>query len=205
MPSKKLAVSGHLAVSEIRPEILKVIDEADFSDWDRETFISAGEEASKVKYYSQWILGKLAHHYCKKWGDLPDYARSIHQEPDSVRVYRWVYRRITEAKPDYVPDGFLTWGALQIIARYDKPIELIEELSKKGKVTMGEVTRHIKDKERKKKGKKPYPSKPKVKITFNEELELFELEIKEKDWPMFNWRGKFGKSFYKYLRKVWRK
>lgn len=203
MKKEKSVDNALTKISEINPEMLKVIDRADFSDWSRDQFITAGEEASKIKYYSQWVLGKLADKYCKKWGDLPAYARSIHQEPDSLRVYRWVYKKITKSMPDYVPDGYLTWRAIQIIASYDKPIDLIEELSGKGKITGDEVIQHIKAKERKKEGKNPLPKKPKVKITFNEEVEKWELDIIQKDFDELYWLGKFKERFSKYLKRIW--
>jgi hypothetical protein len=199
MTDKKLAIRNPLAVSELRPEMLRTIDEADYSDWDRDAFIAAGEEATKVKYYSQWILGKLADEYSKKWGDCSRYGREIHVEPNSLIAYRRVYRKIKEANPEYVPDGFLTWGVLQIIAEQPEPIKLIEELSKEGKVTIAEVDRRIREKT----GREVLPPKPRVALKFDKEKGLWDLEMDEKDFERINWE-KVGRQLLGYLRKLWK-
>ena len=58
-----------LAVTQINPAMLTTINEADFKDWSKDQYVSAGEEASKIKYFSQWVLGKLVSAYSEKYGD----------------------------------------------------------------------------------------------------------------------------------------
>ena len=38
---------------EVNPQMLRIIDEADRDEWDEQMYISAGEEAGKLKYYGQ--------------------------------------------------------------------------------------------------------------------------------------------------------
>jgi len=186
-------------IIEVRPNMLIAIDEEDRSKWTEEEYISAGEEASKVKFYSQWILGKLASEYSqRKWGECSKYARKIHVDPRSLLAYRRVYRKISKADPNYVPDGYLPWGVLQIVAEEENPIELIEELSSKSKVTVAEATRHILEKRT---GRK-VPTKPKVKLRFDEESGLWEIQISEEDFPKINWEL-IGRQLMEYLKKLW--
>ncbi len=204
-----MAKKNPLAVTQINPAMLTTINEADFGDWSKDQYISAGEEASKIKYFSQWVLGKLVSAYSSKYGDIADFARSIHMEVNSLYAYKSVYETITRSKPDYVPDGHLTWGALLLIAKSEDPknvIKAIEKMSGDGKVSMNDVHRTIKEKERKDKGdNRRLPSKPKVKFTINEELNKWEMTIGLDDMDKINWQGEWGKIFYKFLKKIWEK
>jgi hypothetical protein len=188
-------IENPLAISMIDPDMLRVIEEADLSEWTMDQFLAAGEEAGKVKYFSQWILGKLADAYSKKWGDCSKFAREIHIEPKSLLAYRRVYKKIVKADPKFVPDGYLSWGALQMIAEQPDPVKLIEELTDNGKVTMAETYRHIKQKET----GKQVPKKPKVNLKYNEETNMWRLNMTPDDFDKIDW----PRELWEYLKKRW--
>jgi hypothetical protein len=190
-------------LSEINISTFTAIETADRSKWDKQMYNYAGEEAVKLKYYSQWILGQLADEYSHKHGDCSEFARAIRVEPNSLLTYRWVYRRLIKDNPKYVPDGALTWTALQIISRYNNPTKLIEEYSGKGMITADEIVRDMKNKSREEVGQKPVPKKPRVIVSWNDEESLWEMKMSVDDMGKINWKGEFGKAMYEYLKKIW--
>ena len=185
-------------ITDTRVELLETVYTADRSKWTEDTYVSMGEGVSGIKFCSQWILGMLAHEYSDKWGECSKYARKMHVDPQSLLAYRRVYRKLKEADPDYVPDGYIPWGVLQIIAGEKNPIELIEELSSNNKVTIPEATRYIMER----KTGKTVPVKPKVKLKFDESGGLWEIQIAEEDFEKINWEL-IGKQLMEYLKRLW--
>ena len=187
------------AFIEINPQIFQVVDKANRSEWQEEMYVSAGEEVGKLKYYSQWILGKLAYEYTdRNWGDCSKYARAIHVDPNSLIAYRRVYKKIHETDPNYIPDGYIPWGVLQLAAETEDPIGMIEELSSNDRLSVAEAYRYKKEKET----GKTVLTKPKVHLRWNEENGLWKIEISGKDFEKIDWEA-IGKELMSYLKKLW--
>lgn len=189
-----------LNLIEINPSALRRIDETDRSEWKEVDYVTAGEEASGVKFYSQWILGELAYEYVEKWGDCSDYARQIHVDANSLIAYRRAYKKIHEQDPDYVPDGYIPWGVLQIATETDDPIGMIEDLSANDKLSIAEAYRYKRERET----GRTVPKKPKVSLKWNEETGLWQISISEEDFGKIDW-ALIGKQLEVYLRKLWEK
>ena len=142
--------------NEIEISPLVRVDIADRSEWQEVDYVTAGEEVSVLKFYSQWTLGKLAYEYVQRWGDCSYYARQIHIDANSLISYRRAYKKIHEQDPDYLPDGYIPWGVLQIAAETEDPVGMIEELSANSKLSIAEAHRCKKEKET----GKSIPAKP---------------------------------------------
>lgn len=187
-------------IVEINPQMLRIIDEADRSEWDEQMYVSAGEEAGKLKFYSQWVIGKLAYEYADRWGDIKRYARDIRVDEASLYAYRRVYKRIHEKDPSYVPDGYIPWAVLQIAAETDEPIKMIEELSSEGKLSVKEAYRYKKEKET----GRTVISKPRIALSWNEENGLWKIQMSEGDFDKIDW-GDIGEKLVAYLKRLWNK
>jgi len=185
---------------EINPSGLVRIDGADRSKWKEVDYIMAGQEASSIKFYSQWVQGKLAYEYVKKWGDCSKYARQIHIDANSLIAYRRVYKKIYEQDSEYMPDGYIPWGVVQIATYTEDPIGMIEELSANNKVSIAEAHRYRKEKET----GKTVPTKPKVSLKWNEESGLWQINISEEDFEKIDW-ALIGKQLNKYLKRLWKR
>ena len=187
-------------IVEVNLGMLQIIDEADRSEWDEDMYISAGEETGKIKYYSQWTLGKLAYEFANKWGDVKRYSRDIHVDTASIYAYRRVYKKIYEKDPTYVPDGYIPWGVLQIAAETDEPIQMIEELSANNKVSVEEAYRYKKEKET----GKTVAKKPIIQLKWNEESGLWKIEMNENDFDKIDWSD-VGEKLAGYFKRLWNK
>ena len=177
------------------------MEATDRSDWSLEMYVSAGQEATQLKFYSQWMIAKLANEVSGKWGDVSKWAREISIPATSVLAYLQVYRRILDdakkkGKENYVPDGYVPWGVLQIATRasVESPIDMIEELSKKGATSIKEAYREVKSKET---GKQVAP-KPRAKFTYNEEKDQWTLFIDPDTYNNIDW-DKVRKPILDYL------
>ncbi len=174
------------------------IDKADRSDWKEADYIMAGQEASGIKFYSQWIMGKLAYEHGERWGDCSAYARQIHVDANSLIAYRRVYKKIYEHDANYVPDGYIPWGVLQIAAETDNPIGMIEELSANDKVSIAEARRYKIEKETGVVATK----KPKISLKWDDETELWQIGMDEEEFEKIDW-ALIGKQLSDYLKKLW--
>lgn len=176
------------------------VDTEDRSEWGEVDYITAGEEIAGIKFMSQWALGKLAYEYVRKWGDCSHYARQIHVDEKSLIAYRIVYKRIHEQDPEYTPDGYIPWGVIQMAADHSDPIGMIEELSANSKVTIAEAYRYKKEKET----GKSVPTKPKISLKWNEDLEMWQMHMSEDDFEKIDW-SLVGKQLGNYLKRLWDK
>ena len=191
---------GKYSLVEVHLETIMSIDKIDRTEWTIDNYIAAGEEASKLKFYSQWILGKLAYEYTGRvFGDVAKYAREIHIDQASLYAYKRVYTKIFEKDPNYVPDGFVPWGVLQIAAETEEPIKLIEELSADGKVSVEEAYRRKKEQE----GAEPRPRRPRVRFVWDTEQKLWVMDMDIQDFENIDFKVVGKKGLVDYLRKVW--
>ena len=177
---------------------LMLIDTKDRSGWSEVDYVTAGEEVAGIKFMSQWMLGKLAYEYVQKWGDCSYYARQIHVDAKSLIAYKHVYKKIHEQDPDYVPDGYIPWGVIQMAADYDDPVGMIEELSANSKVSISEAYRYKKEKET----GKSIPTKPKVSLKWNEDSQMWQMHMSEDDFKKIDW-NLIGRQLSNYLKRLW--
>jgi hypothetical protein len=191
-------MTNKTSLAEIGPPVLRRINEADRSRWEEVDYITAGEEASGIKFFSQWTMGKLAYEYVEKWGDCSKYARKIHVDANSLIAYRRVYKKIFEQNSSYTPDGYIPWGVIQIATYTNDPIGMIEELSVNDKVSIAEAHRYRLEKET----GKTVPKKPKISLKWSEITALWQINISEKDFGKIDW-ALIGKQLSDYLRKLW--
>ncbi len=193
-------MTGKKSKIEVAPHVLTAIDEADRTTWNEVDYIMAGQQVSAVKFHSQLILGILVYEYSQMWGDCTRYARQAHIDANSLLAYRRVYKKIHEQDPDYVPDGYIPWGVLQIAADTKDPIGMIEDLSVNDKVSIAEAHRYRKERET----GKTVPTKPKVSLKWSEEAGLWQIDISEEDFEKIDW-ALVGKQLGEYLKKLWEK
>jgi hypothetical protein len=176
---------NQLTTIELNVDVLKQIEQADRSKWDSETYISMGMEISQIKGLSQWFLGKLASEYCevKKYGMVTEYARSIRQDPSSLRVYKSVYERFQKADANFVPDGFVPWGVLLTAAGSKNPVEMVNQLHDASANTIEEAYRAVKVEQT----GKELPPKPKLKLQFDEMSGKWKIVLEPNDIPKIDW------------------
>jgi len=171
----------------VRPQIVLATDEANRKEWDYDTYVVAGQDAAKVKGYTEWIIGKLTSEVvAKKYGDIVRYARDIRIPANSVYVYKHIYERLTEAEPDFFPDGFVPYGVLQMAAKaktIEQRKEILKELYAQSVTTMEHGHRVVKEKET---GKK-VPGKPVFKIKWNDETGTWQALASDKDIDRIDW------------------
>jgi hypothetical protein len=186
------------AVVEVHPDTIIAIDKSDRKDWTEDNYIAAGEEASKLKFYSQWILGMLASEF--KWGDVASYARQIHVDADSLYAYKRVYLKIHDADPFYVPDGYVPWGVLEMASESKEPIKMIEDLSAEGKLSREEAYRYKKQQE----GGVVLPPKPRFKVYWSEEKAKWVVEMIYRSLDDVD-LSKFSEEIFSRLKEIWEK
>lgn len=171
---------------ELNFNVIKQIEEADRKNWDSETYITMAMDVSQIKGYSQWILGKLAHEYCedKRYGVVTEFAKQARQDPSSMRVYKSVYERFIQADPNFAPDGYMPWGVLLRASESKNPIEIINKLQDSSANTIEEAHRLVKIEQT----GKEFPPKPKLKLVFDEESNMWKIILNSDDIPRINWK-----------------
>lgn len=180
----------------INSDIFQQIEEADRTKWDYETYISFAQEVAKIKGQSNWTIGKLASEYSKKWGDVAKFARESRLEPNSVGVYKMVYEKYQQADPTFKPDGFLPWGVLQMASTTPDPIETLNDLHDASANKINEAFAIIKSKQT----GKTVPQKPRVKLQFNEEKNIWKIVVEQEDIPKIDWTD-IKKQLMEYFAK----
>jgi len=181
----------------VNNNIFKQIEDADRTKWDYETYISFAQEVAKIKGYSNWIIGKLASEYSKKWGDVTKFARDARLEPSSVGVYKMVYEKYQQADPTFKPDGFVPWGVLQMASTTENPIETLNELHDASANKINQAFAIIKSRQT----GKIVPQKPRVKLQFNEEDNIWKIVIEQEDITKIDWTD-IKKQLMEYFAKV---
>lgn len=173
---------------EVNPTILKDIDNYKLEDAEYEVLVQMGIDASEVKAYSQWILGKLVDFLLNhKHGDLAKYAKDVNQSYEVLRQYGITYARFIAEDPDFHPwkyAGSIPWRVLQLAAnKSDTPQKLVDELHDEGATTIEGAYRAIKSKET----GTEIPRKPQVKLSWNAEKEKYTLNLKQEDFDLIDW------------------
>ncbi len=173
------------ALIEINPSILRHIDQADRTDWSYDQYIDMGIEAVQAKSYSQWIIGMLATEVAHRWNNDQQFGDAIGVNRDSLRVYRHIYKRFTEQDKTFVPPMNMPWGVLSMAAKTENPVETVQRLEDNNNMTMESAYRDIKTEET---GVSP-PRKPRVRLKWNDETHLYDLDIADEDLENIDWRG----------------
>lgn len=169
---------------QVNPNVLIDIAKSNRSDWNYETYVDTGLEAVTAKGYSQWIIGMLAYEVQKKWGGDKDFAKAIGINVDSLRVYRFTYKNCIEKDNTFVPPTYIPWGVLHMAAKTDNPVETIKRLEENNNITIESAYRDIKTHET---GFSP-PRKPRVRLHWNDETHMYDLDIPEEDIKNIDWQ-----------------
>ena len=183
---------------EVQSERLQGIDRADRGDWTYQMYVAAGQEIVENRFYTNWLIGKLAYEGTERWGECSKYAREIGLEAGKVLACRGVFKKFYEANPDYTPDGFLPWGAVSYAARSEDPIKMVNKLADGNVRTAEEAHRMLMTE----KTGIEVPTKPKIKLKWNPEVRLWDIHMEEKDFDVINWEH-IGKKIYSYLASLW--
>jgi len=173
-----------LKTIEIDPEILTNIDSADRTEWNYELYVSVALEVGQVRGYSCWLLGKLASEVEGKWGSIKQFAIDSKVDPSSLRVYKHTYEKFIKQDKNFSPSEKTLFGLLQEAARTRDPIGTLKEFEKEEITTQPAARRFIGQK----KGSE-YHKKPNIKLSWNDELKQWNLEIADEDLPLINWGG----------------
>jgi hypothetical protein len=172
---------------EIHPDLLNDIDRHSLEDADWNLLVAMGQDASRIKTYTQWILGKLGNAVAKKYGDLKQYADEINQKYEVLNQYVYTYRKFIQEDPSFHPGkyaGSIPWGMLQLAAsKSDSPQKLVEDLQDKGIHTINHAYKEIKEQET---GIK-IPQKPKVNLYWNPELRKFKISLNPDELDLIDW------------------
>lgn len=163
--------------------LLREIDWVDRSEWTYDMYIHAGQDARLVKEYSQWMIGKLASEVMDRFKQDEDYADQIGVPVNSLRTYRYVYQKFIKENPDFVPDGYLPWGVLQMAATTDSPIETLTSLQDKDANTISKAYRALKEE----KTGQSMPIKPKLSVVWDEEKSVWKVKMRPEDISKIDW------------------
>lgn len=170
-------------IKRVELELLRDIDRVDRSEWTYEMYVHAGGEARLVKEYSQWMIGKLATEVMDRFKQDEDYAEEIGIPVNSLRTYRYVYQKFTKENPDFIPEGYLPWGVLQMAAATDNPIETLNSLQDKDANTISKAYRVLKEE----KTGQSVPIKPKLAVVWDEEKSVWKVKMRLEDIPKIDW------------------
>lgn len=180
---------------EMHPELLSNYDLADRTEWTLEMYETACEDVGQNKFYSQWLIGKFAFEVQEKFGKGNKHiesldislAKSAKIEVNSLRTYRFTYRRFREANPNFTPDGYLPFAVLQLAATTDNPVETAEILQDENIATVAGASRKIK---LMKDPNAELPTKrPVIKLSWDSATKLWVLTIADEDIPKIDWKN----------------
>lgn len=167
--------------------IVKFIDTNDINTVDWELFVAMGIQASEIKTYSQWVLGKLADSVSVRYGDLKKYALEISQNYDVLRSYASTYRKYIKEDPTFTPErycGSMPWGVLQLAAtKSDAPQKLVDELHDKGINTISSAYREIKSRET----GVQIPNKPKIDLYWDNATMKYKIKLNPQELDLIDW------------------
>src|SRR3990167_5696509 len=99
---------------EVNVDLLNIIDRQELEEEPYDTLVQMGIDASEIKGYAQWILGKLGSVVSKGgYGTLEKYSKEIRQNYNSMQQYVNIYRKFIKEDPDFTPTkyaGSVPWG-----------------------------------------------------------------------------------------------
>lgn len=202
LPEDSLTTSVKELV-EMHPDLLKIYDQADRSDWTWDMYVVACQEIGNVGVYARWLLGKMGSEIVTKHGEgsVERFAKELpNTEYSTLRGYIAVYRKFTAEDKDYMPDGFLSWGVLRMAARTSEPIAVANMLADNNAKTIEAAHRKIQ--EAKNPNANPVPKKPSIKLRWNKEVEKYDIDLDDNDFGLINW-GEVGKRLSAYLITLW--
>lgn len=173
---------------EVSTDILTVVERAEKEDWTFEQFVAAGQELRLLKDCSQWYLGKLATEVVDRFRDDEEFAKQVGISVSSLRTYRYVFTKFRKSNPDFRPDGYISWGAIQIAATTENPVETLNKLQDQDKTTMEAAYRLVKED---KTGNK-VPPKPKLSVVWDDEAGAWKIRIRPEDISRIDWSDVAG-------------
>lgn len=180
--------NNQLNKQPISPNILQSIASRNLAEEGYETLVQMGIEASEIKTYSQWVLGKLGDTVSVKYGNLKRYANEINQKYEVIQQYVNTYRKFSKEDPSFSPEkysGSISWGMLQLVAtKSDSPQELIDKLLDEGIRTVEGAYKRIKEKET---GVK-IPHKPKIGLHWDYGIQKYKIQFRLEELDLIDWR-----------------
>ena len=191
-----------IEILDPNPDLIKQIDQQDRSEWTLDHYLMAIEDSGKLKFYSQWLIGKFAYEAQNKFPDILDVAlaEKAKVEVGTLRNYRSIYKSFFECDPGYIPSGYAPWTAVRAAASTEDPVETLEYLEDNDGDSMKKVHRLIKEKENPNLPK--LPTKPQINLTANPEIGKYDFWMKEDDFGAVNWVTDSGKQLLGYLLRV---